>query len=532
MNTTGETSKPAVSGPQKTEAEMPPLAIDSALHETLAAEVFMHAVEHAPVSISITDMHANILYANRAFSVTTGYSAEEVTGKNQSMLSNGTTPALVYESLWGRLKQQKTWSGVLVNRRRDDSLYLAELSVAPVINDKGETIYYLGMHRDCSDLHELEQRVSNQKQMIATVLDAAPAAMVLLNLNNQVMLANPSFRALAAAIAPQRPLESAIARLADHLGEHFSTLQQKGKRFSGQELSFDSTGNSPRWYTCDGVSIQLEDESASGFFAPPETRYLLLIVNDITELRQRQQDSQMNALKALMAEEELLEGMRETFNGAIYRLQGPVNLIGAALRMLQRRLGESADTDPVVLAIREASEAGQQALESLSASIPQTPPQARMPVNVNQLIREVITLSTERLLAQGIVVEWKPALHLPWVMGNESRLCSAFKQLVDNAMEAMSQRSISRRELFISTQIEKQVVRIEISDTGAGIPAEFTFKVFEPFFSTKPPHKGRRGMGLPMVQEILTEHGGNVFMDTTYRAGCRMVVELPFSVAK
>lgn len=501
--------------------------------ESLTPEIFLQAVEHAPIAISITDLHANIIYANRAFSSVTGYGSNEVIGKNESILSNRTTPRLVYQALWSRLQQKKPWSGVLVNRRKDNSLYLAELTVAPVLSEEGETLYYLGMHRDSSDLHELEQRVSNQKQMIEAVVNSAPIAMVLLDQEDRIALVNPSFRALAAELAPDQArdqvMDAAITALRHSLGEHFTALRERGDKITSQEISFDLGGYSQRWYACHGVSIQLEDERADHFFNQPETRYLLLSINDITELRQRQQDSHLNALKALMAEEELLEGMRETFNGAIHRLQGPVNLIGAALKMLQRRLGDQAKNDPVLQAMQEAQKAGLEALDSLTASIPVCPEEAKLPVNVNQLIREVISLSIDRLLAQGIVVDWKPALHLPWVMGRESRLRSVLKQLVDNAIEAMSARNISQRDLLISTFVEKQVVRIEICDSGPGIPADLTYKVFEPFFSTKPPHKGCRGMGLPMVQEIVAEHAGTVYIDTGYRNGCRMIVELPFS---
>lgn len=504
-------------------------ALNLADHEILAPAVFMQAVEHAPVAISITDLSANILYANRAFCQATGYSTQEVVGKNESILSNRTTPRLVYQAMWGRLLQKKPWAGVLVNRRKDGSLYLAELTVAPVLDEKGDSIYYLGMHRDSSALHELEQRVSNQRQTIEAVFNAAPIAMVLLDQEDKIILSNPGFRAFAAGIAPNQPHDKAIAMLRSSLGGYYDALQSQGKKFTSVEFSLDPGGYSPHWYSCHGISIQVEDESADNFFSQPDARSLLIAISDISELRQRQQDSRLNAIKALMAEEELLAGMRETFNGAIFRLQGPVNLIGAALRMLQRRLGESAESDPVVLAIREAQEAGLEALESLGASIPANTDEAKMPVNINQLIREVVTLATDQLLAQGIVVEWKPALHLPWVMGRESRLRSVFKQLVENAVEAMSQRAIIQRDLMISTSVEKQVVRIEISDSGPGIKPELVFKVFEPFFSTKPPHKRGRGMGLCMAQEIITQHAGNVYIDTQYKGGCRFVVELPFS---
>ena len=500
--------------------------------EELLPEVFRQMAEHAPIAISITDLRANILYANRAFSSTTGYSRAEVIGKNESMLSNGTTPRLVYQALWSRLAQKKPWSGVLVNRRKDGSLYLAELTVAPVLDEHGEVSHYLGMHRDSSDLHELEQRVSNQRLMIEAVVNAAPAAMVVLDHEQRVALSNPSFCRLARELAADGSSEGLVDLLRENLAVPFAALESQGKAFSGKEISFDLGGRSPRWLSCHGMAIHVEDERAQVFFAPGEERYLLLTLNDISELRQKQQDSHLNALKALLAEEELLAGMRETFSGAIHRLQGPVNLISAALRMLERRLGDQAGSDPVLAAMREASAAGMEALDSLSGAMPVRPAESKMPVNVNQLIREVITLSTDRLLAQGIVVDWKPALRLPWVMGVESRLRSMIKQLVDNAIEAMSQSQVSRRELFISTGVEnQQVVRMEISDSGPGIPAGLELKVFEPFFSTKPPYKAGHGMGLSMVQEIVTEHAGTVYIDTTYHDGCRVVVELPFSAA-
>jgi len=498
----------------------------------LVPEVFQQAVEHAPVAISITDLKANILYANRAFSSTTGYSSAQVIGQNESMLSNGTTPRLVYQALWSRLAQKKPWSGVLVNRRRDSSLYLAELTVAPVLDEHGQTIYYLGMHRDTSELHELEQRVSNQRLMIEAVVNSSPAAMVVLDRERRVVMSNPSFCQLAGELTADGSAECLVTLLHDNLAAPIEALVSHGATFSGKEISFDLGGRSPRWLACHGMAIHIEDERADVFFTPGEERYLLLTLNDISELRQKQQDSQLHALKALMAEEELLDGMRETFNGAIHRLQGPVNLINAATRMLERRLGDKAENDPVLAAMREASAAGMEALESLGGSIPVRIAETKLPVNINQLIREVITLRTDCLLAQGIVIDWQPALRLPWVMGAESRLRNMIKQLIDNAIEAMSTSQINLRELFISTRVEnRQVVRMEISDSGPGVPGELALKVFQPFFSTKPPHKAARGMGLAMVQEIVAEHAGTVHIDTGYHPGCRMVVELPFSAA-
>lgn len=79
------------------------------------------------------------------------------------------------------------------------------------------------------------------------------------------------------------------------------------------------------------------------------------------------------------------------------------------------------------------------------------------------------------------------------------------------------------------TFAEKERVICEITDSGPGIPVELMVKVFEPFYSTKPPGRSCRGMGLAMVQEIIADHSGTVFIDSTFKEGCRVVLHLPIT---
>lgn len=495
----------------------------------LSDEVFMQAVENCPVAISITDLKANILYANRAFTQVTGYTEGEVIGKNESILSNHTTPRLVYQALWGRLAQQRPWSGLLVNRRKDQSLYLAELTVAPVVNEQHKTVYYLGMHRDCTEVHALERRVCNQKLMIEAVVNAVPSATVVLNMEGRVVLSNRSFKDLAAELAPGQPEETLLEILARNLGGDLEALQESQKSFDRKEFTIDQGADRERWYSCFGTPIQVEAESAEVFFEQSTSHYILLVLNDITELRRRQKEMHLNALKALMAEETLVQGMRETVNGAIHQLQEPVNLIAAAVNSLQRRAANGDRDDVVLAAAEDALKAGRLALDNLMKSLPPPLLESKQPVNINELVRDVIALSTEKLLAQGITVEWKPSLYLPAVIGQERRLRSSFKQLLDNAIEALSDRLVKTREIEIITRAEKGMVVCEFVDSGPGIPAELEVRVFQPFFSTKATRNGFRGMGLPMVQEVVADHAGTVYIDSGYRPGCKVVVQLPAS---
>ena len=491
----------------------------------LADEVFYQAVEHSPVAISITDLKANILYVNRSFSQVTGYTEEEVLGKNESILSNHTTPRIVYQALWGRLAQQKAWSGMLLNRRKDGQLYLAELTVAPVINDKNETIHYLGMHRDGSEMHQLEQRMLNQKLMMESVLNAVPAAVVLLDEEQGIVTSNPSFSNLAAQLYPDQPKETLVSLLSEKLAGTYQQLVRDGRSFDSREISIEAGGAKPRWYSCFGTRVDILGEEADGFFEKVTRHCILLVVTDVSDVHRRQEEVHINALKALMAEEDLVQGMRETLNGAMHQLQGPVNLLATAVNMIERR-GEERD-QALLGALQEALKSGQSALDNLTESMPVVAEEARSPVNINELLREVLSLSTSRLLSNGITLNWKPAMQLPALIGRERRLRSMLRQLIDNAIDAMSTRDVRERELTITTRSEGESIVCDIADTGPGIPTALVVKVFEPFYSTKTTSTGCRGMGLAMVQDVISDHAGTVQIDTSYKKGCRIVVQLP-----
>lgn len=493
----------------------------------LPEEVFFQAVEHCPVAVSITDLKANIFYVNRAFTQVTGYTEEEVLGKNESILSNHTTPRIVYQALWGRLAQQKAWTGMLLNRRKDKRLYLAELTVAPVIDEHGETAYYLGMHRDGSDVHELEQKVLNQKLMIEAVVNSVPSAVVVIDEFERIVSSNPSYRRLATELAPDQPLEAGIQVVRETLGTTFTQLLEERRGFEDKEFSLEVGHSQPRWYSCFGTTIEIKGEKADGFFDQDIRHYVLLMINDISDLRRRQEEVHLNALKALMAEEDLVQGMRETVNGAIHQLQGPVNMMATAVSMLQRRAGGDHRDDNLLAALEEALSAGREALTNMADSMPAPLEESRKPVNINELLREAMALTTGSLLANGITVEWQPSLHLPAVIGRERRLRSMFKQLIDNAVEAMSNRSVKQRDLVIITTAERDCVTCEIRDSGPGIPNELMVKVFQPFFSTKTGGSGCRGMGLPMVHDIVSDHAGTVHIDSNWHNGCRVIVQLP-----
>jgi len=304
-------------------------------------------------------------------------------------------------------------------------------------------------------------------------------------------------------------------------------LKTKNLGFHNRELRYDRGGNlGPRWFSCSGTWFSLGDASLDDFFKKKAHTYLLLTLDDITQQKKIEAEIRINALKALMAEEERIQSLRETLLGAMHHIQGPLNLLNAAKTLLERRAADRQN--PALLEILEQIlAAGEESLDHLKTCIPQADDVGMGMVNLNQILHECIVLLTQRLLAAGVVVEWKPTPVLPAVMGMETRLRAMFKQIIENAIDAMNQSGRDKRELRITTWPDDELVHVYIEDTGPGIPENLHVKVFEPFFTTKNgTSRLHSGMGLTMAQEVINQHLGLIHFDPSYKDGCRVHIKL------
>ena len=90
------------------------------------------ALEAAVNGIVITDRQGRIVWANQAFSKLTGYSKEEILGKNPRLLKSGEQPDGYYAKLWLTISSGKVWQGEIVNRRKDGTTYTEEMTITPV----------------------------------------------------------------------------------------------------------------------------------------------------------------------------------------------------------------------------------------------------------------------------------------------------------------------------------------------------------------------------------------------------------------
>ena len=117
------------------------------------------AVEQTPNSIFITDLAANIEYANATFTTVTGYGQDEVLGKNPRMLQSGKTPRKNYVDMWAHLTRGESWRGEFINKRKDGSLYTELAQISPVKDINGVVTNYLSIKTDITEYKEAEARI-------------------------------------------------------------------------------------------------------------------------------------------------------------------------------------------------------------------------------------------------------------------------------------------------------------------------------------------------------------------------------------
>ena len=106
------------------------------------------AIEQSVETILITDPEGNIQYTNPAFEKTTGYSLKEAIGNNPRMLRSGKHSNDFYKSMWDTISHGNVWSGHLINKKKDGTLYEEDATISPVFESNGEIVNYVAVKRD------------------------------------------------------------------------------------------------------------------------------------------------------------------------------------------------------------------------------------------------------------------------------------------------------------------------------------------------------------------------------------------------
>ncbi len=145
-------------------------------------------------------------------------------------------------------------------------------------------------------------------------------------------------------------------------------------------------------------------------------------------------------------------------------------------------------------------------------------------VDIHRVIREVISMLDYQLRSSNIAVECSFDESAKWLEWDVNKMKQVFINMIVNAKDAIKRDGCIR----IKTLRKNDKVFIHIEDNGCGIPREHLDKIFDPFFTTKPPGEGT-GLGLAVSYGIITEHGGEIMVESEPNKGTVFTLIFPLA---
>jgi C4-dicarboxylate-specific signal transduction histidine kinase len=204
-------------------------------------------------------------------------------------------------------------------------------------------------------------------------------------------------------------------------------------------------------------------------------------------------------------------------------LTAVVNAAAACLRWLNR---ESPNLDEARSAVQWIAEEGKRAAEIIGRIrdlIKKAPPKKDW-FDMNEAIRDVIIITRNEAVRNGVSVQAQLADGLPLVEGDRVQLQQVILNLIINAIQAMSGAD-ARRDLHLSTvNIASEGTLVAVRDSGSGFSKDHLSRLFEPFYTTKP---DGLGMGLPICRSIIEAHGGRLWAAPNEPRGAVFQFTLP-----
>jgi len=216
---------------------------------------------------------------------------------------------------------------------------------------------------------------------------------------------------------------------------------------------------------------------------------------------------------------------REVARRLAHEIKNPLTPIQLNTQRLQKKYHESAEDFPEVF--KKATNSIINEVGALRNLLNEFSQFARMPeaqpvkADLHQIIHQVVSLNED--VVEGITISLDLDKKMPTMKLDQEQIKRVFINLIDNAIAAME----GKGSIHIKTTFDLifQIVRIEVTDEGPGVPIENRDKLFYPYFSTK----GRgSGLGLAICNRIISDHDGSIRVQDNKPKGARFIIELTY----
>jgi signal transduction histidine kinase len=250
----------------------------------------------------------------------------------------------------------------------------------------------------------------------------------------------------------------------------------------------------------------------------------------ISQLRSTQVELRARMEAQRSAENRLVQAAKlaavgEMAAGIAHELNNPLTSVTGFAELALDDIPEDSETrKDLEIVMREAVRARDVVRRLLDFARQSESERAR--ASLNEVVDDVVALSRHLIRTSGVTLKLDLETNLPWVLVDVNQMKQVLLNLIHNALQAMP----AGGELVIATESAYRDARdwiiVSVCDTGVGIPKLDQARIFEPFYTTKG-NQGGTGLGLSVTYGIITDHGGQIDVESQPGSGSRFTVWLP-----
>jgi len=488
---------------------------------------FANAVIHAGDAIIMTDADANIFYANPAFEQLSGYKAEEVLGKKPSLWKSGRTPGHVYQDMWSTVQAGMVWAGELTNKKKNGTLYIAQMTISPILSEEGEIVSLLGVQRDITQQRAMEAELRRHHDELELLVEERAREIKQAKDQLEGLLANANDAIFTldehgCFTFVNTRMEAWGYKSGDIVGRPFSVLLSKRDAVCAQDC--DVGCQSPELQQGRFSSTEIrefcirtrQDERREVMVSVSDLAdgSTLVIARDMTEIKQ---------LQRRVASAEKMRAIGEMATMLVHDFRNPLSTVKMNLQILSLKLkvDNTEEREHFELALNEIS-----TLEHLLSSVldfAKPMPMDFVWHDLHAQLNEVLHSFGAALAEGGIELEKCFNAISCEVRVDREKIRQVWTNLISNAIQAMQ----GGGRLTVSSANEWHAnapwVVVHIRDNGCGISKDIRQRIFDPFFTMR---SGGTGLGLAIVKKIVDAHHGRISVTSQSGQGTTLSVAL------
>ena len=255
----------------------------------------------------------------------------------------------------------------------------------------------------------------------------------------------------------------------------------------------------------------------------------IVLISHILVRHLEQTDKEMNELNSQLIQQDKLAALGKMAAGIAHEINNPLAVIGEKAGWMEDLLAEEEfqnssnykEFAASIAKIEEHVDRARKITHSMLGFARRMEPRLD-DVEINRVLDQTIDIMANHARINDIEIRKHFTDRLPVIASDQSQLQQVFMNLINNAIDAIG----SNGTIDITTQLDKHLINIIISDDGPGIPEAILKKIFDPFFTTKQNGRGT-GLGLSISYSIIEKMGGRITVESIEGQGTTFVVSLP-----